>query len=197
MLHRIRQAMSQAEQATPLAGTVKSIMKYYTQPYYSVYNNNLLKSPVIIAAQVDEDNGPQHLKFRQLSMDQLAGVHRVRQHGADAFVSEHVSPSACFHPIAVPYDHKKTPQICQEYRISRNWIIHTFHYIGPKYIQAYLNEYAFRRNRMLRSEPIETCLYSACVRYTRLPLDYYAPKPDHSARLQHPKLRNWVKPKSA
>ncbi len=188
ILHRIRQAMSQAEQSAPLGGTVKSIMRHYTRPYYSVYNDKLLKSPVIIAAQVDDTNTPLHVKFKQIPQDQLVGTTRVRQHGVDIFIRQHVQRDADFHPVAVPYNHKKTPLICDEYHASRRWIIHTFHYIGPKYIQAYLNEYAFKRNLTLRQEPILTRLLAACTHYSRLPLDYYAPRNEYRNNTIHPGL---------
>ncbi len=179
MLHRVRQALSQAEQSDPLSGTVKSIMKYYTDPFYATYDASLLKSPVIIAAGVDAHNTPLQFKFKHIPADQIIRTNHVRSWGVSAFISQYVQPDAEFHPIATPIHHKRTPLILNEYRKSRRWLNTTFHGIGPKYIQAYLHEYAFRINHALRGEPIEHHMLSACARYAKLPLDHCSPQQEY------------------
>lgn len=170
MLHKIRQAMSFAEHSKRLTGTVKGGMIHYCQPYLSIYNLVPRRSPIIIAAQVDSDNRPLHVKFIHIPSEHVNHRNLVNRVGEISFAKHHVSATAQLLPLYAPYFFNKLPQIKREFKYTRNMINKTFRGIGPKYLQAYLNECSFRRNLVLQSSSIQDRLLYYCTRVRRIPM---------------------------
>lgn len=171
ILHKIRQAMSGAEQPELLTGTVKAGMIHYCQPYLSLTNRVPKRSPVIIAAQVDPNNQPLHIKLIHIPPEYVNHRKLVNYLGENTFARQHVSPSADLHPVSPPMRFIKLPLVKREFTLARNMINKTFHGIGSKYLQAYLDECVFRRNLVLRSIPIEETLLYHCTRVRRIPVN--------------------------
>jgi len=169
MLHKIRHAISCADQNQPLAGSVKAGLSFYCRPYPSMASPALKRSPVIVAAQVDEQNTPLTIKMKHVSNHHMSFSALTRS-GEKSFRNTQVHHSANMHPIAVPFAFIRTPLIKSCFEKARKWLNITFNGIGPKYLQAYLNEYCCRYNLTIHNHPIEETLTRYCATTNRVTL---------------------------
>ncbi|RIE04785.1 hypothetical protein D3H35_04735 [Cohnella faecalis] len=148
--------MQRADQYDPLSGLVRvNHMKYG----YSYYQD--AQQPLLIGGAFNEPDELQHVKIKQPDPAHVnPQSRRIAKSGVQAFVDEHtkglnVSVSA---PIAPRHPHL--------YHIEKkvtSWLNDTFHGIGAKHLQAYLDEYCFRLNLDFRQIPIVGQLLQWCA----------------------------------
>ena len=178
MLHKLRQAMISADQKSPLIGNIKAGISFYCRPYYSLSFRIPTRSPVIVAAQVDDLMNPIHLKLKQVPASLMIST-RLSSLGEKYFCNQHVHPHSPTPTIAKLFQFVKSPKVKSSFEHARTWINITFFGIGPKFLQAYLDEYCFRYNCLLREESIEETLLQSCVKTRRIPLSIYNPLTEH------------------
>ncbi|WP_213584846.1 transposase [Paenibacillus sp. J2TS4] len=156
ILHKIRQALAQADNRRPLTGMIKGGMAFY-RPFHNA--TSLLdlypeQMPVFVAASLGKGTEPYQIKIKTIHPQNI-------QHGSilpaacQQFTEQHISSDAEEVKIETRlFRHHRIPSLRKYVRKARSWINRTFNGIGPKYLQYYLDEFCFRLNLQLQNRPI-------------------------------------------
>ena len=175
MLHKIRQAMTKADNATPLTGDTRAGLLFYCWPYPSPSCRFPFRSPVFIAAEVDAALRPTRLKLKYVSQPLMIDA-RLSRFGEKYLLHHHIHPSSPKPTVAKLVHFNKFPHVRDSFWPVRRWINITFHGIGPKYLQAYLDEYCFQYNCTFQQIEPTTTLLPLCMTTRRVPMKYYDPR---------------------
>lgn len=180
MNHKLRHAIGVRDLERPLDGDLQLLDEYYGYEYHrylgSLLMQDMLKpQPIVVGASVNGAGDIVHLKMK--AVDGPEGDDATR-HSADCeetvarFVQKHVADGAA-HERAERLErgHRGQTALHVAWRDAVRWLTWTFGGIGPKHLQAYLNEFCFRRllcrNDML-AELISCCGTTKTITYRRL-----------------------------
>ncbi|WP_274364246.1 transposase [Paenibacillus thermotolerans] len=162
ILHKIRSAISQVDIKELLYGTVRAGLAFYGRDYlHQPYIKHQQEHPLIVGASFDGFGGPEFVKIKLLSMQHMDGKLMYRS-GENEFNDKHVDPLSMDFVFLKKFQMPEVPLLPQLIHEARKWINRTFHGIGPKYLQAYLDEFCFRMNRMFRHESAIDTLAAVC-----------------------------------
>ncbi len=182
LLFRLRSAMGQREARHLLRGVVQMDDAYYGGEGHGKVGRGTIRPKAVVAVSVNEREVPQHLKivlvrdFTQETVNEA--VARFVAQGAkivsDGLTAFGALERAGFSHEAVPTNHlpegvEPLPVVHTQIANSKAWIGGTFHGLGPKHLQSYLDAFAFRFNRRRLQSVFErlvvACATSAPVRY--------------------------------
>ncbi|MFD0870742.1 DDE transposase, partial [Paenibacillus residui] len=166
ILHKIRQALSQADHKQPLTGVVKGGTAFH-RPFRSAASVLGLypeQRPVFVVASLGNGTVPQQVKIKTVRPEDMEDG-RIYRSAGEHFIKEHVSPDAIDVDIETRrYHYQRVPSLRNYLRKARAWTNRVFNGIGPKYLQHYLDEFCFRLNKQLQNVPIFEHLARACIR---------------------------------
>jgi transposase-like protein len=177
MLQKIRRAMGERDGGYLLAGIVETDEMYIGGPEKGgKRGRGTDKTPVQVAVSLDEKGFPQYVKMEPLG--DVTGesirnfVVRNIEKGAIIKTDKYQSYMKAFE--GQPYIHKP-----EKFEISENpehlkwlhrvvgnakaFIQGTYHGLGEKHMQAYMNEFCYRFNRRIFSGEIFNRLLNACM----------------------------------
>ncbi|MFD2333098.1 hypothetical protein ACFSR7_27900 [Cohnella sp. GCM10020058] len=152
--HKLRHAIGQWDLDRPLEGAVQLLGEFYGYEYHrhlgSPNAQEALKpQPVVIGASLNEAEQLVHLKMK--AVDGPEGSDTTREGVADGeeaavrFVQKHVSAGLpAGHVTRLERGHHGRTALHNAWREAVRWLSWTFGGIGPKHLQAYLNEFSFR-----------------------------------------------------
>ncbi|MCM3339770.1 transposase [Paenibacillus sp. MER TA 81-3] len=161
MLHKIRAAISHADAARPLEGKVQGIVAFQGLTYHSMLELHPREYPLIVSASVKEDGLESKFKMKLVKQEHLSGKLLLRS-GCDHFTALHVTETALETTIIRhPYRTRRDNRLYQAFNRARRWMNDTFHGIGEKYLQRYLDEFCFRLNAT--TQPTSTWERLLCV----------------------------------
>ncbi|MFC4777851.1 transposase [Paenibacillus sp. GCM10023252] len=166
MLHKLRDAMSQVEEAQLLTDQVRIDSEVYG---YQIFKPTLDRVPhehpvLIGSSHMDEDEDRLTLlKLYQLTFSDLDG-NRPTRYGIADYLERCVEHSATMVTIIPRYGRLRGVPILRHYaRESFRWMNRRFNGIGGKHLQAYLHEYCFRFNRFAQQSSSFNTLVQACM----------------------------------
>ncbi|WP_213581309.1 transposase [Paenibacillus sp. J2TS4] len=167
MLHKIRHALTQADNKQPLTGIIQGGSARYRSLYNSSLNLLPEQSPVFVAASLNADHKPWQLKIKTISSHHINGP-RILQRGINEFIDRHISTNESDDSDSIVQPkHIRiacTGSLRKYIQKARTWINRTFNGIGFKYLQSYLDEFCFRLNLQLQNTPIFNHLTNICMR---------------------------------
>lgn len=187
MLHKIRHALGQYEDRQLLTGTVLMNHGKYGHPYNPTVYRHPEEHPLIAAVSMSEHGEVLKMKIKSID-DQLCDGIFPLKHAREAFAQQYIDSNVEVHGRKSSYTANKQPLIRQICGQAGRWLNATFHGLGGKHLNAYLDEYCCRLNLAAASqeslfERIATIsvrfsriTYAALIKkkYTRvLPPDYY------------------------
>ncbi len=183
--HKIRHAMSCADSRELLTGLVRVNWGVYGRPYNPTIYLHPQEQPLLAGASIDPDGQLTHLKIKQVPDDQLLNS-RISTWGGRIFISQNVDPNASevFVVTQMFSRHRYFPliQVCFE---GSRWINNTFRGIGPKHLQAYLDQYCFGINMSQRDINIFTALLYQCVLTRTINYPTLIRRKNNSAQRKH------------
>ncbi|MFC5406665.1 transposase [Cohnella soli] len=151
---KIRHAMQHADEGDPLTGIVRVDPIFYGYAYYSD-----ARQPLLIGSSLDQHDRPQHVKIKQPDPKHVNTESRwIETPGVQAFIKHHTDGEA----VTVFTRGKLHPASNPIMRNVTQWLNDTFHGIGAKHLQAYLDEFCFRLNLKLRNVPVLSQLLHWC-----------------------------------
>ena len=154
--HKIRHAMQHADAEQLLAGLVRIDRTHYG---YSMFGD--AKQPLIIGGSLDEYNQLAHVKIKQPEPSHVDNDTRwIQERGVQAFMQKHLNKQAL--PVFAQSG-LRHPDLNQIRREMTFWLNETFHGIGPKHLQAYLDEFCFRWNWINRRRSLLHSLLNWCA----------------------------------
>ena len=103
--------------------------------------------PLIVSTSSDEEDRITALKMKLIHRSFLSGRNLIRC-GSNQFVLQHVSPHRVNVTISRQYAkiESYTARLKQLFYTTHKWTVDTFHGLGTKYLQLYLDEHCFRVN---------------------------------------------------
>jgi len=150
MLHKLRYAIGQFDNKQLLQQIVRINGLQYGRPYNSTIYRHPQEHPVLGGASVDSQGQITYMKLKQVSASFLSEG-RILSSGIRNFTERHVSskstdvvsstsrrPNQRFYPLL------------NKAKMAFRWINNTFHGIGSKHLQTYLDEFCFHENHSLR-----------------------------------------------
>jgi transposase-like protein len=172
MLHKIRHAMGEADTSTLLSGFARVNIACYGQPYNPTVFRHPQQQPLFIGASMNEQGEPVYVKIKVIPDSHMKDWNVLRE-GPEEFEKRHVKPGTPVEIIAQRYKSNRFKQLLLLFREADKWINDTFHGLGPRHLQAYLNEFCYRLNLKLRKAHIferlaRLCAGSRAITYTAL-----------------------------
>ncbi|MFW5437197.1 transposase [Paenibacillus apiarius] len=161
MLRKIRASISRADTERPLTGTVHGFVAFYgSHPSRQL---NPREYPLIVAESVAADGQSGELKMKLVEPTQLSDRLLLRS-DCDQFTEAHVANTAAESSITRHNCRvRRNSRLYQSFKRAWKWMNDTFHGIGAKYLQAYLDEFCFRYNSSLRHTSAWEQLLCLCV----------------------------------
>lgn len=183
ILHKIRHTMMSTDQRHQLSGMVRSHVDCYGRPYNPTVYQHPQEHPLIAGASLTKDDQIYYVKIKQVSPIHLhEGV--VVASGLDNFIKRHTKPGTINRKdICKLLNVRRYRPLFLVCKQVKHWINETFHGIGAKHLQAYLDEYCYRLNLHAIQQPIFKTLLSVSassptITYTNLIKFTSAPKQD-------------------
>ncbi|MGZ9584665.1 transposase [Paenibacillus marinisediminis] len=173
ILHKIRSIISAVDLDSPLEGNVQGIVEYHCKPTFrSTLELLSYEHPLIVAASITADEHIIALKMKLVNRQHLRD-RTLRPIASSTFNDLHT----CADPsnieiIPHPYRALRFRHLKDAFQQARRWMITTFHGIGQKYLQRYLDEFCFRYNA--RNHPLSAyerlvsmCMYTNYATHVR------------------------------
>lgn len=151
MNHKLRNVIQVRDEAKPLTGDIQLYGNFYARPAVSrlSYPLEARDQPAVAGASIDPESGEiAEVKIKKMS---AAGFNR-RLFGIESFggfLWRHVSEDRCETrriEVVNVSDQNGVTSLGVIWRGAIGWLARTFGGIGPKHLQAYLDEFCFRVN---------------------------------------------------
>ena len=140
---KIRHALERSDSIKLLIGNVRIETFNYGYEYYTD-----ARQPLLIGASINLHNQTDQIKIKQPSPVHINNDYRkIKQAGYAEFINKHLHTTGL--PI-VGKPMKSKPVLTPVKRAVCAWLNETFRGIGPKHLQAYLDEFCFRYNVQLQ-----------------------------------------------
>lgn len=173
ILRKIRHAMSEADSRSLLTGIIRVNGSVYGRPHNPSWYRHPQEHPLLIGASVDEHGDPAYVKIKVVSGDHMK--ERVILRSAEqAFTKRHMEPLITnVQFVRSRWSYKRFQQLLRISAAASHWINTTFHGLGPKHLQAYLDEFCYRLNLSFQNSPIfshltRLCATTAAITYSAL-----------------------------
>ncbi|AJY75398.1 transposase [Paenibacillus beijingensis] len=171
MLHKIRRAISIADHADPLLGQVQAGLVLYGRQVKTCdsatcplpANPPVSKHPLILGVGYDVNEEPVQLKLKIVPQNHMSGHHLfpsgkrhfIEQWGHAGMLEEHI--------CAKRFIFYRNRSLIAIFRSAEAWINRTFHGIGRRHLQLYLDEFCFRFQFRDRPHEALSRLVSFCL----------------------------------
>ncbi|WP_209812067.1 transposase [Ammoniphilus resinae] len=162
MLHKIRRAMSEADASVQLSGIVQVHDACYGRPYNPTHFTHAEEHPLLVGVNLNEQKEPTYIKMKLLvEIPREKRINRQeKENFADRYIQSEESQVEFITERLKPRKLKKGYPI---FTIAQRWINETFHGIGGRHLQAYLDEFCYRLNRLLQKAPLFGSLIQCCA----------------------------------
>lgn len=172
MLHKIRHIISVDDSLTLLEGSVKVNSACYGQPYNPTFYRHKKEHPVFIAASLNHLDQLTYVKIKQIHGAHLREKYILKL-GKDMFLSKNTCPNAKVNFVQQLRQSHRLKPLLPLFREAARWINRAFHGIGPRHLQAYLNEFCFRVNSQLQKQDswnrlVQLSATTSTITYTAL-----------------------------
>jgi len=150
MLHKLRHAIGQFDNKQLLHQVVRINGLQYGRPYNSTIYRHPQEHPVLGGASVDSQGQITYMKLKQVNASFLSEG-RILSSGIRNFTERHVSSKSTDVVSSTSRrPNQRFSPLLNKSKMAFRWINNTFHGIGSKHLQLYLDEFCFRENHSLR-----------------------------------------------
>jgi len=181
--HKIRHAMTEADAGELLTGVVHVNYGVYGRPYNPTVFRHPQEQALLAGASVDRDQKIVRLKIKQVPEHYLTNERYIRSAGGHDFVNRHVDRECASVSLVIQqFSRQRYLPLGNAVRSATNWINYTFNGIGPKHLQAYLDQFCFnwihRDRPFVFIELLRLCLAATPLAYPIL-IRRHNPAPRH------------------
>ncbi|NGP57059.1 IS1595 family transposase [Paenibacillus thiaminolyticus] len=150
MLHKIRIAISCADEGERLDHRVFGFIAFNGPRQYPNVELGPREQPIIVAASLDSNGEERQYKMKQVNRRHISGK-LLLPCGRDHFIAEHVSsPESMISIIRQRFRVKQNSPLYGVFRRAQRWLSDTFRGISGTYLQYYLDEFCYRENATAR-----------------------------------------------
>ncbi|WII36614.1 IS1595 family transposase [Paenibacillus thiaminolyticus] len=163
MLHKIRATVSHAHAKKQLSGDVQGIVVFYGRAYRPSVELHPGECALIVAESIEPEGELSQLKMTLVDKKHVIEK-RLYRTGSEQFINDHVEPNSTDRVSIIDqfFRVRRNSPLYQTFRQACRWLNDTFHGIGPKYLQRYVDEFIFHKNLDNTVSPW-TRLLSLCV----------------------------------
>ncbi|MEB9894483.1 IS1595 family transposase [Bacillus cereus] len=172
ILHKIRGAIHYHDTNNLMKGDVRGIIVFYGRPFSSPIVLHDKETAIIVAETSSHSAfGPaRQFKMKLIGREHLSGK-LLLPSGCQHFKDQHVEKNDNYETEINRYIFRirRDGRLYTMYRQARQWLNRTFHGIGAKYLQRYLDEFNFRINTppaAVASQLLQVCLTPSPARLT-------------------------------
>jgi transposase-like protein len=177
ILHKIRHALGQYEDQHPLTGTVRMNQGLYGRPLNSTIYRHPEEHPLLAAVTLSDQDEVLQLKIKTVEDEHCDGNFPLN-HAREAFAQQCIDKRAELHGLKSSYAANKQPLIRNVCAQACKWLNATFHGLGGKHLNAYLDEYCCRLNLAANwQDSLPDRLASICARFSRITYGALVNKP--------------------
>lgn len=164
ILHKIRSMVQNSDNQTPLSGSVCINSAIYGRPYNPSVHKHPQEHLLLIGSSVDEFDQYTYLKIKHVLLTNPKDRH-ISRFKTNAFHKQHIEPATInIEMVTGFYTPKRLRPLLVIAKQASNWINATFHGLGPKHLQKYLDEFCYRLNLTARNLPIFAHLVQLCFK---------------------------------
>ncbi|MDD9270204.1 transposase [Paenibacillus sp. GCM10023248] len=187
ILHKIRQAIHIADQSILLSGTTQVNTAVYGRPYNPYFRNHPSQHFLLAGSSLNDQGETSYLKIKLVSTLHVRNK-MLQRAAATAFSKQHIESTAANVEFVTGRFHPKRFRHLLAYAAQAGKFINdTFHGIGRKHLQLYLDEFCFKINLSLQHLPIFQHLTRLCANPGRVVAqNMVALKPALSSGLPQP-----------
>ncbi|MNQ73664.1 Transposase zinc-ribbon domain protein [compost metagenome] len=163
LLHKIRCSIHQADSQNPLTGSVQINSAIYGKPFNPSVHKHPQEHLLLIGSSRNESGKPTNIKIKQIVPSQPKNKH-ITKSDTFTFQKQHIEPTVkAAHIVTGFYTPKKQRPLLEIAKLASTWINSTFHGIGAKHLQTYLDEFCYRMNLINSNTPIFDHLFKSCT----------------------------------
>ncbi|SDM95998.1 hypothetical protein SAMN04487897_101625 [Paenibacillus sp. yr247] len=163
ILHKIRHAISAADQSTLLSGIVQVNSAVYGKPYNPYYRNHPQEHYLLAGSSLNFLGEPAYIKLKLVSKMHIKNKLFQRSTTMD-FTQQHIeSQTSSIEFNTGRFSPKRFRSLLALAVQAGKSINNTFYGIGQKYLQSYLDEFCFKVNLTLREASIFQHLTHLCT----------------------------------
>ncbi|NRF91126.1 IS1595 family transposase [Paenibacillus frigoriresistens] len=163
ILHKIRHAISTTDRGTLLSGIVQVNSAVYGKPYNPYFRNHPQEHYLLAGSSLDIQGDPSYFKLKLVLKIHIKEKLFQRSAALD-FTQQHIeSHTSSIEFVTGRFSSKRFRALIAFASLAGKSINNTFHGIGQKYLQHYLDEFCFKVNLTLREAPIFQHLTHLCA----------------------------------
>lgn len=149
-----------------LSGSVRIHSATYGRPFNPSVHRHPQEHLLLVGSSSSDTYGSSYLKIKHVLLSTPKERH-ISRNEIHAFRKQYViTENQNIEIITGFYTPKRQRTLLEIARQASNWINHTFHGLGAKHLQTYLDEFCYRRNLTTRNISIFTHLSQLCFSRT-------------------------------
>ncbi|WII40314.1 transposase [Paenibacillus thiaminolyticus] len=150
MLHKIRTAISCADEEEQLEHRVHGVIAFNGPRLYPSVELGPREQPIIVAASLAPNGEEYQYKMKQVNRRHMSGK-LLLPCGRDHFAEKYISaPDSMISIIRQRFRVKQNSPLYTVFRRAQRWLCDTFLGVSGKYLQHYLDEFCYRENAITR-----------------------------------------------
>lgn len=166
ILHKIRSMIHSSDDQTPLSGSVCINSAIYGRPYNPSVHKHPQEHLLLLGSSVNEWNESTYLKIKHVLLPNPKERH-IPRFETKAFQQLHIeSDTQNIEIVTGFYTPTRLRPLLVFAKQASKWINNTFHGLGPKHLQKYLDEFSYRLNLFSKKIPIFPHLVQLCIKPT-------------------------------
>jgi transposase-like protein len=162
MLRKIRQSITQADDAVKLTGAVYIDNGRCGKPLTSTLYSEPDEFPVIVGTATDEQIQPAYVKIQMVPKSHYDDFHILPQ-GIRSFREKHIELEAAVTCTIGTRTKQNTKKGYPIFKQARVWMKKTYHGLGQRHLQHYWNEFCWRLNTKLLNHPLFESMLKLCA----------------------------------
>ncbi|MBP1934021.1 transposase [Ammoniphilus resinae] len=166
MLQKIRHAMSESDASNALSGIVQVHDACYGRPYNITHQTHPEEHLLLVGTTLNDQKEPTYIKMKLLT--QAPKERRIYPAEKMSFASRWIEENSKVEFITERLKPRKLKIGYPIFKKANAWLNDTFHGIGVRHLQAYLDEFCFRLNQTLDQKPIFQGLIQLCLSSQRI-----------------------------
>ncbi|WCR29653.1 transposase [Paenibacillus thiaminolyticus] len=150
MLHKIRTAISCADEEEQLEHRVHGVIAFNGPRLYPSVELGPREQPIIVAASLAPNGEEYQYKMKQVNRRHMSGK-LLLPCGRDHFAEKYISaPDSMISIIRQRFRVKQNSPLYTVFGRAQRWLSDTFRGVSGKYLQHYLDEFCYRENAIPR-----------------------------------------------
>ncbi|MGG1553381.1 transposase [Paenibacillus ferrarius] len=163
MLHKIRTSIHLADQKEPLKGTVQINAGIYGKSPKSSSYKQPSEHLVLVGSTLNSNHEWEHVKIKHIAAPR-SRYKEITRTDLLSFQESHLDASVTLcQAVTGFYTPRKQRPLLQFVTQASNWLKTTFHGIGPRHLQKYLDEFTYKLNLSQKNIAIFDHLLQICV----------------------------------